>query len=106
MNGESGYEKDPDDPANDLEDDVESEADSNDGLIADDDGADDDDGDNVGDMSVEINVEELVAKIGSDDADEASRKREVRRRLEELQEQKRAARDLDSTYNFNFDDDL
>lgn len=96
MSGENGYEKE----SEDLEDDVESQADSEDVVVADDDG-----NDNVGDMSVEINVEELVAKIESDDASETARKREVRRRLEELEEKQRSAKELDSTYNFNLDDD-
>lgn len=44
--------------------------------------------DNVGDVSVEINVEQLVAEIeGEKDAD-AARKKEIRRRLEELTEDK------------------
>jgi len=30
----------------------------------------------------------------------------VRKRLEEIEEQKRADEELDSTYNFNLDDDL
>ncbi len=96
MSGENGYEE----KSEDLEDDVESQADSEDVVVADDDG-----NDNVGDMSVEINVEELVAKIESDDASETARKREVRRRLEELEEKQRSAKELDSTYNFNLDDD-
>ncbi len=59
---------------------------------------------NVGDLSVEINVEELVAKIESTHADEAVRKREVRQKLEELKEQR--DKELDSTFNFNLDDEL
>ena len=43
--------------------------------------------DNVGDVSVEINVEELIADIeGADDKD-AARKKEIRRRLEEHAEE-------------------
>ena len=60
-----------------------------------------DDSGNVGDMSVEINVDELVAKIESED-DDSARKADVRKRIDELQEE----RELDSTYNFNLDDDL
>lgn len=101
MSGENGYqENDYEEASKDLEDNVESQADSEDVVVADDDG-----NDNVGDMSVEINVEELVAKIESDDASETARKREVRRRLEELEEKQRTAKELDSTYNFNLDDD-
>ena len=101
MSGKNGYqENDHEETSEDLEDNVESQADSEDVIVADDNG-----NDNVGDMSVEINVEELVAKIESDDASETARKREVRRRLEELEEKQRTAKELDSTYNFNLDDD-
>ena len=101
MSGKNGYqENDHEEASEDLEDNVESQADSEDVVVADDNG-----NDNVGDMSVEINVEELVAKIESDDASETARKREVRRRLEELEEKQRTAKELDSTYNFNLDDD-
>ena len=103
MSGENGYqENDYEEASKDLEDNVESQADSEDVVVV---VADDDGNDNVGDMSVEINVEELVAKIESDDASETARKREVRRRLEELEEKQRTAKELDSTYNFNLDDD-
>ncbi len=62
------------------------------------------DDDNVGDLSVELNVEELVAKIEEDDPEEVHRKAELRRKLEEVQEQHDA--EMDSTYNFNLDDDI
>ena len=62
------------------------------------------DSDNVGDMSVELNVEELIAKIEPEDDEEAAHKREVRRKLEELRAQKEE--ELDSTFNVNLDDDL
>ena len=56
--------------------------------------------DNVGDVSVEINVEELVAKVESEQAEDAARKKEVRRRLEDLAE----SRDFEDTYAIEFDD--
>ncbi|MGI9204375.1 MAG: hypothetical protein ACR2Q3_10220 [Woeseiaceae bacterium] len=57
--------------------------------------------DNVGDVSVEINVEQLIADIeGEEDAD-ASRKKEVRRKLEEITEE----RSLEDTYAIEFDSD-
>jgi len=43
--------------------------------------------DNVGDVSVEINVEELVAKIEAEEDKDAARKKEIRRRLEEVVEE-------------------
>lgn len=64
------------------------------------------DEDNVGDISVEINVEELVAKLESTNPDDKVRKREIRRRLDELSEQREAEQNIDSTYNFNLDEDL
>ncbi len=67
--------------------------------------SDDDDGDDNVDLTSELNVEELVAKLEATDSDDLARRRLIRRRLEELREQREAERDLDSTYNFNFDDD-
>jgi len=61
---------------------------------------------NVGDISVEINVDELVAKIEADDDDDASGKKEIHRRMEELNEQRKVDEDVGSTFNFNLDDDL
>ena len=65
-----------------------------------DDDDDDDDTDNVGDASVEINVEELIADIESSNDPDCARKKEVRRRLEELAESK----SLEDTYAIEFDD--
>ena len=87
MNGEIIDDEELDDVAEDIE-------------------LDDDDIDNVGDISVEINVDELVAKIEADDDDDAAKKKEVHRRMEELNEQRKAEKDIDSTFNFNLDDDL
>ena len=61
------------------------------------------DDDTTIDMSAEINVEELVAKFEAADSDDLERKRAIRRRLEQLAEERDI--DLDSTYNFNFSDD-
>jgi hypothetical protein len=57
------------------------------------------DDDNVGDLSVEINVEELVAKIESTDGEEVAEKAEVRKKLDDILEQQDG--DLDSTYEFD-----
>lgn len=92
-------------------DDVDDE--SVEDVLDDDDTSDDDDddempdigGDTLVDISAEINVEELVAMLeASSDPDEAAHRRAVRKRLEELREQKDI--DLDSTFNFNLDDDV
>ena len=64
-----------------------------------------DDEDNVGDLSVEIDVDELVAHLATDDSDEAIQKREAHRKLKQLREQRRIEEDLGGTYNFNLDDD-
>lgn len=92
-------------PVDELDDDLEDD-DLEDDLEDDDDVDDIDDEDNVGDISVEINVEELVAKLEATNSDDVARKREIRRRLEELEEMRRSSEDLDSTFNFNLDDDL
>ncbi len=44
--------------------------------------------DNVGDVSVEINVEELIANIENENDEDAARKKEIRRRLEDMAEEK------------------
>jgi hypothetical protein len=55
--------------------------------------------DNVGDPSVEINVEELIHELEVDGVTRPGREQAAKRRLEELMEQKRARRDLE-----DFDD--
>ena len=57
--------------------------------------------DNVGDVSVEINVEELVAKLEAEQSDDAARKKGIRQRLEEIVEDK----DFESTYAIEFDNE-
>jgi hypothetical protein len=88
-------------PADEVEDDVEDEVLDEDVVIE-----EIADVDNVGDISVEINVEELVAKLEATDDDDVDRKREIHKRLEELSDRRKDNEDLDSTYNFNLDDEL
>ena len=57
--------------------------------------------DNVGDVSVEINVEELVAKVESEHDDDAARKKAVRQRLEDIAEDK----GFEDTYAIEFEKD-
>ncbi|MBT8092848.1 MAG: hypothetical protein KJN77_07420 [Gammaproteobacteria bacterium] len=64
---------------------------------------DDMDTDNIGDLSVELNIEELTAKLAASDSDDVHRRAEIRRRLEELRELRE--QELDTTFNFKFDDD-
>lgn len=63
----------------------------------------DDDDDDVADTSAEINVEKLIADFEKSDAEIAARKKEIRRRLEELAEAKSLS--LDDTFAIDFDDD-
>jgi hypothetical protein len=55
--------------------------------------------DNVGDPSVEINVEELIHELEGDGVNRPGREQAAKRRLEELMERKRSKRDLE-----DFDD--
>jgi phage antirepressor YoqD-like protein len=55
--------------------------------------------DNVGDPSVEINVEELIHDLEVEGITAAGKEQAAKRRLEELMELKRAKRDLE-----DFDD--
>jgi predicted FMN-binding regulatory protein PaiB len=61
--------------------------------------------DNIGDVSVEINVEELIAELEASQDSAAARKKEVRRRLEEIWEQREAMKELEDTFSFDFNDD-
>ncbi len=61
--------------------------------------------DNVGDVSVEINVEELVAEIEASQGDDAHKKKEIRKRLEEIQERRQAMKDLGDTFNIDLDEE-
>ena len=58
---------------------------------------DDDDDDDDLDVSMEVNVEKLMAEMDKTKSDDIERKREIRRRLEEIQE----ARSLEDTYSFD-----
>jgi len=111
MNGEvgnrrQGYAVDDDLDSADEADELMLSDDIDDDDIDDDIDDDDIDDDNVGDISVEINVEELVAKLEASDGDDARRRKEIHRRLEELEEQRKIERELDSTFNFNLDDEV
>ncbi len=99
MNGEKDSVVDDVEDVDDV-DDVEENATSDDTVVLTEDPAD------IGDLSdtAEIDVEKLVEKM--DKADDAQHKKEVHRRLEELAERKREQEELDSTYDFNLDDDI
>jgi len=55
--------------------------------------------DSAADVSAEINVEELVAKVEAEQEEDILRKKEVRRKLEELAENKQ----FDDTYAVDFE---
>ena len=57
--------------------------------------------DNVGDVSVEINVEELIAELEACDDQDVARKKKIRQRLEEMAEEK----SFEDTYAIEFEDD-
>jgi hypothetical protein len=97
MIGDAGGTREPDEVDDVVEDEATEDTIVSDSAL---------DSDNIGDISVEINVEELVAKIEASDDVDVDRKRGVRRRLDELEDRRRTDDDLDSTYNFDLDDDL
>ena len=66
--------------------------------------SDDDEDDVSGDSTVEIDIERLVAKLEASDKDDVHRRAEIRRKLEDLREQRQ--QELDGTFNFNLDDDV
>ncbi len=82
------------------DDDIDDVEDDEDAVVE-----DDDDNDDI-DLTGEVNIESLVAKLDSTPKDDLERKRAIRRRLEELRDMREAEKDLDSTYNFNLDDEL
>ena len=65
--------------------------------------SDDDDDEVADDSTIEMDIERLVAKLEASDSEDVHRRAEIRRRLEDLREQRE--QELDSTFNFNFDDD-
>lgn len=72
----------------DIEDEEEEDSEEDDGeAVA--------ETDNVGDPSVEINVEALIHELEVDGITRPGREQAAKRRLEELMEQKRAKRDLE-----------
>ena len=89
----------------DFDDDLD---DSNDDDLDDD--LDDDDVDEDApvttheDTVVDEDLESLVARLDKTDTDDVAKRREIRRKIEEAREARE--QDLDSTYNFNIDEDL
>ena len=64
----------------------------------------DDEGDtSVGDSTVEMDIERLVAKLETIDSEDVHRRAEMRHKLEELRELRE--QELDSTFNISLDDE-
>jgi hypothetical protein len=65
--------------------------------------SDEDDDDVGGDTTIQMDIDRLVAKLDASDSDDVHRRAEIRRRLEDLREERQL--ELDSTFNINLDDD-
>jgi hypothetical protein len=105
MNGEDDDIIDGEDLGDDEDLVIDDDLGDGEDLVSDDDLGDVDeiDTDNIGDLSVELNIEELTAKLAESDSDDVHRRAEIRRRLEELRELRE--QELDNTFNFKFDDE-
>jgi hypothetical protein len=91
----------------DKDQDDDTEFDDTDDENLDDDAMPDIGGDTMVDVSAELDdddAEELIRVSSRPDPAEAARRREVRRRLEEIAESRRDR--LDDTFNFNLDEDF
>ncbi len=99
MNSETGDPKPVIDDAEIDDNEVEAEAESSENttVVLDETGILTD---NVGDVSVEINVEELIADIEATDGKDVARKKEIRRRLEEVVEEQA----FEDTYAVDLDE--
>lgn len=60
--------------------------------------------DNVGDISVEVNVEDLIAQIESDAKTNAMADGTARRKIEDILEEKRIAKEIMDLDDFDIDD--
>jgi len=95
MNGKN------DDIDDDINDDSSDDTLTSTVILSDDN--DDDDDDVGGDTTIQMDIDRLVAKLDASDSEDVHRRAEIRRRLEDLREQRQ--QELDSTFNFNLDDD-
>jgi hypothetical protein len=100
-----GKEKDDEVVSNDElpDDELSDESDADDTLAETVVLSDDDDDVSVGDSTIEMDIEKLVAKLDASDSEDVHHRAEIRRKLEELRELRE--QELDSTFNFNLDDD-
>lgn len=80
-----------------LDEELETEDDDFDGKETVVMSGDDDDDDDLLDVSMEVNVEKLMEEMDKTNSDDVHRRKEIRRRLEEIQE----ARNIEDTYSFD-----
>ena len=88
--------EEPDDDVQEDEDSSEEESEETVVLSADDDELDG--------ATAEIDVDALVAKIDAEDRDKLAREREIRKKVEALNEQRDD--EFGSTYNFDLNEEL
>jgi len=62
------------------------------------------DDDALGDTSIQMSIEKLEEKLDASDDEDVHRRAEIRRKLEDLREQRE--QELDSTFNFNLNDEV
>ena len=82
----------------------EADFDDNEDESLDEDAMPDIGGETIIDIAAVLEDDDLVGAASKPDPDEVARKREVRRRLEEIAE--RRNQKLDDTFNFNLDDEI
>ena len=92
----SGKDNEKEDPT--LDDELSEEALAETVVLS-----DDDDDISVGDSTVEMDIEKLVAKLEAIDSEDVHRRAEIRHKLEELRELRE--QELDSTFNISLDDE-
>ena len=92
----SGKENEKEDPT--LDDESSDETLAETVVMSDDEGHT-----SVGDSTVEMDIERLVAKLETIDSEDVHRRAEMRHKLEELRELRE--QELDSTFNISLDDE-
>lgn len=61
-------------------------------------------GDNVGDLSIEVNVEDLIARLEAESKSGAAPSGSARRKIEDILEEKRIAREIMDIEDLDIDD--
>lgn len=60
--------------------------------------------DNIGDISVEVNVEDLIAQIEAESKDAAAPSGSARRKIEDILEEKRIAKEIMDLQDFDIEE--